>query len=348
MSTQSIETSAPAATSGGSMLGRPSLARDVVIALAAVALLVALRLVWPSPALTDFGIRVAALAIFATSLNLLVGYTGMVSFGHGMFFGFGAYCFGLIMQRLAVPLPVAFLATVLATALLAFVVGVICIRLKDIYFSFITLAFQMLIYSLIIAWVPLTGGDQGLQGGIPRPPFLGINLGNAFHLYVFAIVMLAVCLLIMRHIVESSFGYTLRMVRDNTDRASFLGINVFLVRLMAFVLAGVFAAVGGMVMALFVSGAYPEFSNWTMSGEGIFMIMMGGVSTFIGPTAGAVILALLNDLVTRRTEHHGLALGIVILVFALGLKKGITDFIAGWWRARREAAATGRAQEARS
>lgn len=348
MSTQSIETRAQAGMSGGSLFGHPSFARDLVIALAAVALLVALRLVWPSPALTDFGIRVAALAIFATSLNLLVGYTGMVSFGHGMFFGFGAYCFGLIMQRLAVPLPVAFLATILATALLAFVVGIICIRLKDIYFSFITLAFQMLIYSLIIAWVPLTGGDQGLQGGIPRPPFLGINLGNAFHLYVFAIVMLAVCLLIMRHIVESSFGYTLRMVRDNTDRASFLGINVFLVRLMAFVLAGVFAAVGGMVMALFVSGAYPEFSNWTMSGEGIFMIMMGGLSTFIGPTAGAVILALLNDLVTRRTEHHGLALGIVILVFALGLKKGITDFAAAWWRSRREAAASSQSQGARS
>lgn len=319
---------------------RPTIMRDVAVAAIAVAALILLRLIWPSPALTDFGIRVAALAIFATSLNLLVGYTGMVSFGHGMFFGFGSYCFGLIMQRLAVPLPLAFLATIVATALLALVVGAICIRLKDIYFSFITLAFQMLIYSLIIAWVPLTGGDQGLQGGIPRPPFLGINLGNAFHLYVFAIVMLAASLLVMRHIVESSFGYTLRMIRDNADRATFLGINVFRVRLMAFILAGVFAAIGGMVMALFVSGAYPEFSNWTMSGEGIFMIMMGGLSTFIGPTAGAILLSLLNDLVTRRTEHHGLALGFVILLFALGLKKGITDFVADWFRARREAAAT--------
>lgn len=321
------------------MISRPSFSRDLMIGVAAIVLLLLLRFLWPSPALTDLVIRVAALGIFASSLNLLVGYTGMVSFGHGMFFGFGAYCFGLIMQRLGPPLPLAFLATIVATGLLAGVVGVICIRLKDIYFSFITLAFQMLIYSLIIAWVPLTGGDQGLQGGIPRTPFLGVNLANVAHLYAFAVVMLVVCLLIMRHIVESPFGYTLRMIRDNTDRASFLGIDVFRAKLMAFVLAGVFASIGGMVMALFVSGAYPEFSNWTMSGEGIFMIMMGGLSTFIGPTAGAVILSLLNDLVTRRTEHHGLALGIVILFFALGLRKGVTDFAADWWRARREVAA---------
>ncbi len=238
---------------------RPTFARDLAIAVAAVAALVVLRLVWPSPALTDFGIRVAALAIFATSLNLLVGYTGMVSFGHGMFFGFGSYCFGLIMQRLAVPLPVAFFATVFATALLALVVGAICIRLKDIYFSFITLAFQMLIYSLIIAWVPLTGGDQGLQGGIPRPPFLGINLGNAFHLYVFAIVMLAICLVIMRHIVESSFGYTLRMIRDNADPRHVPGHQrVFRVRLMAFMIAGVFAAIGGIGDGAVRLGRLPE------------------------------------------------------------------------------------------
>jgi branched-chain amino acid transport system permease protein len=346
MATQTLPSApAPAVTEAPPAAVRPTLRRDIGLAVAAVVVLVLLRLLWPSPALTDFGIRVAALAIFATSLNLLAGYTGMVSFGHGMFFGFGAYCFGLIMQRLALPLPIAFLATIIATALLALVVGAICIRLKDIYFSFITLAFQMLIYSLIIAWVPLTGGDQGLQGGIPRPPFLGINLGNAFHLYVFAIVMLAACLLAMRHIVESSFGYTLRMIRDNADRATFLGIDVFRVRLIAFVIAGVFAAIGGMVMALFVSGAYPEFSNWTMSGEGIFMIMMGGLSTFIGPTAGAIVLSLLNDLVTRRTEHHGLALGFVILLFALGLKKGITDFIADWFRARREAAGSQKARE---
>lgn len=319
--------------------GRPTLTRDLLIAGAALFVLLVLPLVWPSKMLNDFVIRVAAFSLFATSLNLLVGYTGMVSFGHGMFFGFGAYSFGLSMQRLGVSIPVAFMITVVTSAMLAIVVGAISIRLKDIYFSFITLAFQMLLYSLVIAWVPLTGGDQGLMGGIPRPVFLGIDLALERHRYIFCVVVMVLGLLAMRHIAESPFGYTLRMIRDNADRASFLGINVFRAKLTAFVIAGIFGGIGGMVMALFVSGAYPEFSNWTMSGEGIFMIMLGGFSTFIGPTAGAVILALLNDVITRGTEHHGIVLGAVILLFALGLRKGVTDFIADWFRLRREAAA---------
>ena len=317
---------------------RPTFKRDLMIAAMALVVILLLPILWPSKALTDLVIRVAAFSLFATSLNLLVGYTGMVSFGHGMFFGFGAYCFGLSMQRLGVSIPVALAITVVSTAILATVVGAISIRLKDIYFSFITLAFQMLIHSLIIAWVPLTGGDQGLTGGIPRPVFFGVDLTLESHRYAFSVVLMILGLLAMRHVAESPFGYTLRMIRDNPDRASFLGINVFRAKLTAFIIAGVFAAVGGTIMALFVSAAYPEVANWTMSGEGIFMVMLGGVSTFLGPTAGAVILALLNDLITRKTEHHGIFLGIIILVFALGLRKGVTDFIADWFRARREAA----------
>lgn len=317
---------------------RPTLARDLAIAAAALVILLLLPYVWPSRMVNDLVIRVSAFALFATSLNLLVGYTGMVSFGHGMFFGFGAYAFGLSMQKLGTSIPTAFVITIVSSACLGLVVGAISIRLKDIYFSFITLAFQMLLYSLIIAWVPLTGGDQGLMGGIPRPPFWGVDLSQESHRYVCAITLLVIGLLFLRQIVESPFGYTLRMIRDNTERASFLGINVFRAKLTAFVIAGIFGSIGGMVMALFVSGAYPEFVNWTMSGEGIFMIMLGGLSTFIGPAAGALILSLLNDVITRGTEHHGLVLGGVILLFALGLRKGVTDFIADWFRQRREAA----------
>jgi branched-chain amino acid transport system permease protein len=317
---------------------RPKLLRDVSIAAVALIILLLLPYVWPSKMINDLVIRVSAFALFATSLNLLVGYTGMVSFGHGMFFGFGAYAFGLSMQRLGVSIPMAFLITIASSALLGLVVGVISIRLKDIYFSFITLALQMLLYSTVIAWVPLTGGDQGLMGGIPRPSFLGIDLSIESHRYAFAVAVMVIGLLILRQIVESPFGYTLRMIRDNTERASFLGINVFRAKLTAFVISGVFGAIGGMVMALFVSGAYPEFVNWTMSGEAIFMIMLGGLSTFVGPAAGALILSVLNDVITRGTEHHGLFLGAVILLFALGLRKGVTDFVADWFRLRREAA----------
>lgn len=312
--------------------------RDVLIALAAFIILALLPAFTNSKFLLDFVIRCAAYGLFATSLNLLVGYTGLTSFGHGMFFGLGAYGYGLMMQKTGVPIPVAFAATLLITLVVSGVIGAICVRLKEIYFAFVTLAFQMLIHSTILSWVSFTGGDQGLRGGIPRPPFLGIDLSNPLHLYIASCALLVIGLLLMRQIAQSPFGYTLRMIRDNATRASFIGIDVYRAKLTIFILAALFASVGGMIMALFVSGAYPEFAYWTMSGEGIFINMLGGVTTFLGPMVGTVLLLILNDTVTRLTEYHGLVLGIVILFFAIGLRKGLMDFVFEWYAQRRDAA----------
>lgn len=311
--------------------------RDVLIALIAFAVLALLPALTSSKFLLDFVIRCASYGLFATSLNLLVGYTGLTSFGHGMFFGLGAYGFGLMMQKTGVSVPVAFAVSLLITLVIAGVIGAICVRLKEIYFAFVTLAFQMLIHSTILSWVSFTGGDQGLRGGIPRPPFLGIDLSNHLHLYIFSCALLVIGLLLMRQIAQSPFGYTLRMIRDNATRASFIGIDVYRAKLTIFVLAALFASVGGMIMALFVSGAYPEFAYWTISGEGIFINMLGGVTTFLGPMVGTVLLLILNDTVTRVTEYHGIVLGTVILFFAIGLRKGLMDFVFEWYVQRRDA-----------
>lgn len=306
--------------------------KEVAWSLLVLALLLSLPLFTNSRIALDFVIRLAAFGIFATSLNILVGYGGMVSFGHAMFFGAGAYAFALTLQKTGWSIPAAMLVAVGFSALVALVIGAICVRLKEIYFSFLTLAFQMLLHSVILTWTSLTGGDQGLTGGIPRPPFLGLNLANTTHLYWFAAVVGVVCLLLMRYILQSPYGYTLRMVRDNADRAQFLGINVWRIKLYAFILAGSFAGIGGAIMSLFVSGAFPDFSYWTMSGEAVFMIMMGGVNVFIGPLVGSALLLMFNDVITRIAEYHGLALGLVVLLFALGFKKGITDFIGQGWQ----------------
>jgi branched-chain amino acid transport system permease protein len=311
---------------------------DVLIAIAAFAALATLPFLFSSKALLDFVIRCSAFGLFATSLNLLVGYTGMISFGHGMFFGLGAYGFGLIMQRAGVSIPVAFLGTLLITAVVSVVIGAICVRLKEIYFAFVTLAFQMLIHSMILSWVSLTGGDQGLRGGIPRPVFLGVDLTNHIHLYFVSCALLVIGLLLMRQIAQSPFGYTLRMIRDNAGRASFVGIEVWRAKLTIFVLAALFASTGGIIMSLFVSGAYPEFAYWTISGEGIFINMLGGITTFVGPIVGTVLLLILNDTVTRLTEYYGIVLGIVILFFAIGLRKGLMDFAVEWYEQRRDSA----------
>jgi branched-chain amino acid transport system permease protein len=309
---------------------------DLVIAVAAFAVLATLPFLFSSKALLDFVIRCAAYGLFATSLNLLVGYTGMISFGHGMFFGLGAYGFGLIMQRTSAPIPVAFVGTLLITTVVSAAIGAICVRLKEIYFAFVTLAFQMLIHSMILSWASLTGGDQGLRGGIPRPVFFGIDLSNHMHLYIVSCALLVIGLLLMRQIAQSPFGYTLRMIRDNASRASFIGIDVWRAKLTIFVMAALFASTGGVVMSLFVSGAYPEFSFWTVSGEGIFINMLGGVTTFLGPMVGTVLLLIMNDTVTRLTEYYGIVLGIVILFFAIGLRKGLMDFVVEWYEQRRD------------
>jgi branched-chain amino acid transport system permease protein len=310
--------------------------RDALIALVVFVVLALLPMVFSSKLLLDFVIRCAAYGLFATSLNLLVGYTGLTSFGHGMFFGLGAYGFGLMMQKTGVSIPVAFVATLVITFVVALVIGAICVRLKEIYFAFVTLAFQMLIHSTILSWVSLTGGDQGLRGGIPRPAFFGIDLSNHVHLYITSCALLVIGLLLMRQIAQSPFGYTLRMIRDNASRASFVGIDVWRAKLTIFVLAALFAATGGIIMALFVSGAYPEFAYWTISGEGIFINMLGGVTTFLGPMVGTVLLLILNDTVTRWTDYHGIVLGIVILFFAIGLRKGLMDFVVEWYARRRD------------
>ena len=314
---------------------KPRRNRDALIALAIFVVLALLPMVFSSKLLLDFVIRCAAYGLFATSLNLLVGYTGLTSFGHGMFFGLGAYGFGLMMQKTGAPIPVAFVATLAITFVVALVIGAICVRLKEIYFAFVTLAFQMLIHSTILSWVSLTGGDQGLRGGIPRPAFFGIDLSNHVHLYITSCALLVIGLLLMRQIAQSPFGYTLRMIRDNASRASFVGIDVWRAKLTIFVLAALFASTGGIIMALFVSGAYPEFAYWTISGEGIFINMLGGVTTFLGPMVGTVLLLILNDTVTRLTEYHGIVLGIVILFFAIGLRKGLMDFVVEWYARRR-------------
>lgn len=313
--------------------------RDLGLAGLGLVALLLVPVVGAPPAIRDFIMFGMAYGLLAMSLNLLIGYSGLVSFGHAMFFASGAYAFGLAMQSGKFSIPAAFALAILFTATLALIVGAICVRLNEIYFAFLTLAFQMLFYNVILGWVSFTGGDQGLMGGIPRPKFLGIDLADRTQLYVFCSVAFIVCIALLRQIVTSPFGYTLRLIRDNQERAAFLGINVPVVKLACFVMSACIAAVGGILLALFVSGAYPNFGFWTTSGEAIFMIMLGGSNVFVGPLVGTVILRLLNDIAVSYTTHTDLVLGIVILALVLGLRKGPLDLLAERWENRRQAKA---------
>lgn len=317
--------------------------RDAAFAVAAFLGLLALRALTDDAGLHDIAVKSAIFAIFALSLNLLVGALGLVSFGHAAFFASGAYVFGLFMQSGAVgpdsawAIPAALALAVFSSALLAAVIGALCIRARTIYFSFLTLAFQMILYSAILAAVPVTGGDQGLMGGFPKPPFLGVDLGDPAHMYVACAALVTLCGLALRQVSESPFGYALRMIRDNPERAAALGVPVALHRWLAFVIAGAFASVAGVLQALLDVGAFPEWAFWAKSAEPLFMILLGGSNLFLGPAAGAIIFETLNAEVTAHTRYYGLALGGVVLVFALGLRRGLLDWAWLFVERRRDA-----------
>ena len=315
------------------LLNKDNFQRDVFLGLLVWFMLIIFYYILPDPVIHDIIQKVFILGLFAMSLNILIGYLGLIAFGHAAFFASGAYTLGLFLQSDFVlnlagfSIPVAIVLAVLVSSILATLIGVICIRLKDIYFSFLTLAFQMLIYSIILALVNITGGDQGLMGGFPKPPFLGIDLGKPFDFYAFTIFISIITIVLLRQLIESPFGYGLRMIRDNSERPAALGFSNQKHKLIAFIIAGSIAGLAGSLQALLDVGAYPEWAFWSKSAEPLFMILLGGMHSFLGPLMGALIFEILNDFVTANTRYYGLVLGLVILCFVLGLKKGLLDWL---------------------
>ena len=314
-------------------LKKDNFKRDAFIGLIVWIFLLIFFFVIPSPGIHDIIQKVFILGLFALSLNILIGYLGLVAFGHAAFFAAGAYTLGLFLQSSIVnnlgslSIPAAIISAIFISTVLAAFIGAICIRLKDIYFSFLTLAFQMLIYSIILALVDITGGDQGLMGGFPKPPFLGIDLGKPFDFYAFTIFISIITIVLLRQLIESPFGYGLRMIRDNPDRPAALGFNNQKHKLIAFIIAGSIAGLAGSLQALLDVGAYPEWAFWAKSAEPLFMILLGGMHSFLGPLMGAFIFEILNDFVTANTRYYGLVLGLVILSFVLGLRRGLLDWL---------------------
>jgi branched-chain amino acid transport system permease protein len=267
-------------------------------------------------------------ALFATSLNLLVGYTGLVSFGHAAYFGIGAYTTGILMKKAAVPFLLAFPAAGVVAGLFALVFGFFCVRLTRIYFAMLTLAFAQIVWAICFKWNEVTGGEQGMPE-VPYPdfalldrlfglmPFLG-TYRTSEYFYFASVVLVAVCLWIMWRIVGSPFGRMLTAIRENPERAEFIGINVRRYELAAFVLAGAFAGLAGGLFGIFNRGVFPDFAYWTKSSEVLIMTLLGGMNAFPGPAIGALALIWLNQQIVSYTEYWPLILGaiLVILLFA--------------------------------
>ncbi|MBI2493122.1 MAG: branched-chain amino acid ABC transporter permease [Candidatus Rokubacteria bacterium] len=281
-------------------------------------------------------------ALFATSLNLLVGYSGLVSFGHAAYFGVGAYTTGILMKKLGVGFLLAFPAAGLAAGLFALVFGFFCVRLTRIYFAMLTLAFAQIVWAICFKWNEVTGGEQGMPE-IPYPSFDWVERLAAVvpwvggyrtsdYFYFTCLVLVGACLWLLRRIVASPFGRMLTTIRENAERAEFIGVNVRHYELAAFVLAGAFAGLAGGLFGIFNRGVFPDFAYWTKSSEVLIMTLLGGMGTFWGPAVGALVLIWLNQQIVSYTQYWPLILGTILVLLLFVFPGGIVGALAGFGR----------------
>ena len=272
---------------------------------------------------------VAILALFAVSLNLLLGYTGLVSFGHAAYFGIGAYTTGILMKHGGAPFVLAWPAGGILAGLFALVFGFFCVRLTKIYFAMLTLAFAQIVWAICFKWNDVTGGEQGMPE-IPYPdlawmerlPVLA-DLRTSDYFHLLAVVCVAACLLVLRRIVESPFGRMLTTIRENPERAEFIGVNVRRYQLIAFVLAGAFAGLAGALFGIFNRGVFPDFAYWPKSSEVLIMTILGGMAYFWGPAVGALVLLVLNQQILSYTQYWPFVLGTILIVLLFVFPGGI-------------------------
>jgi branched-chain amino acid transport system permease protein len=278
---------------------------------------------------TFIGTQIAIYSLFAMSLNLLLGTTGLVSFGHAAYFGIGSYGCGILMKMLGVPFWLSFPAAGLIAAAFAVVFGFFCVRLTKIYFAMLTLAFAQIVWAICFKWNDLTGGDQGLPD-VPFPDlawlgslpgFQRFRIGELF--YVLTLVLVALCIAALRRLTDSPFGRVLTAIRENPERAASIGVNVRAYELAAFAIAGGFAGLSGALFGIFNRGVFADFVFWSKSADVMIMTILGGMQHFWGPAVGALVLTLLNQQITAFTEYWPFVLGTILVVLLFAFPGGI-------------------------
>ncbi|MBL8830788.1 MAG: branched-chain amino acid ABC transporter permease [Rhodospirillales bacterium] len=274
-----------------------------------------------------FLMKVLCFALFACAFNLLVGFVGLLSFGHAMFFGGAAYVAAHGAKVWGLPFELAILAGTATSALLGLAVGALAIRRQGIYFSMITLALAQMIYFFALQ-APFTGGEDGLQK-VPRGKLLGmISLQNDLTLYfVVAAIFLAAFLAIYR-IVHSPFGQVLKAIRENEPRAISLGYKADQYKLAAFVLSATLVGLAGSVKSIVFQLASLTDVHWTMSGEAVLMTLVGGMGTIFGPIAGAVVIITMQNYLAELGSWVTIVQGVVFVACVLAFRRGIVGEIA--------------------
>lgn len=289
-----------------------------------------LAALWWLPAFTPYfylfvATRILLLGLFAASFNLLFGYGGMLSFGHAAFFGAGAYAAALLLLHFGWPLALVLLVAMLVSGLLALVIGAFSVRLDEVYFAMLTLAFGMMVYAVVHQWRGLTNGSDGVAG-FPLGsllPGLDFQLADPAVYYRLVLLIVALAAAVLHRITRSHFGLVLNALRQNSERVAFCGIDVRRHRLLAFVIAGVFAGLAGALFAPFNRVANPDMVHWTQSALPVLMTILGGAGQFLGPFVGAAVFVLLETWITSYTDNWMLVLGIMLTVIVIFFRRGV-------------------------
>jgi len=336
--TQSVITEAPATGEDVPVASSDPRLRWVLLAVGLVAALALPWFIYPPVAMD-----IVALALFAIALDILLGYAGLLSFGHAAFWGSSAYVTGLIATHYGVPFPLAVIGGAVFAMILALPVGYVSVRRSGIYFAMVTLAFGQMVYFVGYQWSDLTGGENGLQG-VPKT-FFGIDLveTESFYFYYAALPILLFGMWAAWRIVHSPFGRVLVSIRDNTQRAQALGYQVDRYKVVAFVLSAGLTGLAGGVFAISHGFVALTELHWTTSGDVVLMTVLGGIGTLWGGIIGAFLNVMLADSLAS-SGFHGIDLitGSVFILVVLLFRRGVWGTVRHQWNVRRRRRASSR------
>jgi branched-chain amino acid transport system permease protein len=263
-------------------------------------------------------------AIFGLGANLLMGYTGLLSFGQATFFGSAAYVAGYLLKHLAVNVFVALAAGVGVGAVSALLVGYLCVQRSGIYFIMLTFALNQLFYFIAYQWTSVTGGEDGMPG-VPRPALFGLDFGSPILYYAFVSVLFLASLWAMKRIVDAPLGRILVAIRENEVRAGAIGYDVPRFKLLAFVIAGAFSGVAGVLYAMLFGIVPLEAISFVASGNVIFATLIGGSGSLYGPVIGAFVFIWLSESVSLIWDRWPLLLGVAFVIVVLFLRGGVIE-----------------------
>jgi branched-chain amino acid transport system permease protein len=305
-----------------------------------LAILFIIVLLWPYiiPLIGGYdglAIEMVIFAIFALGFNLLLGYTGILSFGHAAFFGLAGYSMGLILIHLKIPILLGMLFGIAFSTVTAILIGLLIIRKTGIYFAMLTIAFGQMFFFIASRWKDFTGGEDGLTG-IPRdvigiPGLFSIPIFEPLHFYYFIAVVFMIAAIVKYKLINSHFGQVLKTIRENEPRAQMVGYNVRRYKLLSFIISAIYAAVAGTLYGLFLNYMFPQTLDWIRSGDVVIMTLIGGMGTIFGPIIGAGVIVALRVLISIYAKIGGMVywqffMGIIFLIFVLFFPRGIWGF----------------------